>query len=311
VDPLVVFSPAKINLFLAVTGRRADGFHDLVSVVAPLDFGDTLAFHPTDSGCFELRCDRPELAVDDSNLVLRAARAFATRTGWRGGVRIELEKRIPIGAGLGGGSSNAVATLLALNRLASEPLDRATLAEVAAELGSDCPLFLSGGPVVMRGRGETIEPLPESAIRRLAGRRLLLFKPAFAINTAWAYQRLAAEAAAEKAGASEGVPVYLPSRDAEARLANWVQDEKAPPELLLFNSLERPAFGKFVALPCLLDQLQREHGWFARMSGSGSACFGFVTEEQSLHPLTNTIRAAWGDTAFVASARIPVPAERR
>ena len=152
VNPAVLPCPAKLNLLLAVTGRRADGFHELVSLVAPVELGDTLTVEPALE--FSLTCDAPTLPVDDTNLVLKAAQAFRVATSWRGGARFALTKRIPSGAGLGGGSSDAATALLALNRLAGEPLAPAALAQVAAEVGSDCALFLPGGPVVMRGRGD-------------------------------------------------------------------------------------------------------------------------------------------------------------
>ena len=226
-EPFTIAAPAKLNLFLAVTGRRADGFHDLVSVVATLDFGDTLRVEPAAS--LELSCDDPAVPADESNLVLVAARAFAAASGWRGGARFVLQKRVPAGAGLGGGSSDAAAALVALNRMAgpSFALPGARLAEVAASVGSDCPLFLDGGPQVMRGRGERLEALPARAAARLAGRRVLVFKPGFGISTPWAYGRLAA-----------AVPgSYLASAEAEARLRNWVDDAAAPAERLLFNSM--------------------------------------------------------------------------
>src|SRR6478609_7570506 len=131
-----VFSPAKLNLFLAVTGRRADGFHDLVSLVSPLSFGDELVVEikgqRTAGGeRFTLECDHPEVPVDGSNLILRAAEAFAVVANWQGGAHFRLTKRIPVGAGLGGGSSNAAAALRALNRLAGGRLDEGQLAGVA------------------------------------------------------------------------------------------------------------------------------------------------------------------------------------
>src|SRR3954465_3005154 len=114
VNHLVIPSPAKLNLFLAITGRRADGFHDLVSVAAPVEFGDTLTVERRESGSgFSLACDDPALEIDETNLVLRAARAFADASGWTGGAHFALTKRIPMGAGLGGGSSNATAVLQA------------------------------------------------------------------------------------------------------------------------------------------------------------------------------------------------------
>lgn len=293
-----LFSPAKLNLFLAVTGRRADGFHDLVSVAAPLDFGDQLVAEvggrrPEGVGQFTLACDQPEVPLDGSNLVLKAAAAFAAATGWQGGVDFKLTKRIPMGAGLGGGSSNAVAALRALNQLSGGALAEDKLAAIAASLGSDCALFLHQSPVVMRGRGEHIEALPASAAARLRGRRVLLFKPSFGISTPWAYGRMAAEAPAH----------YQPAREAEARLAAWIRGN-APAEELLANNMEGVAFAKFIALPVLLAKLQREFGVTARMSGSGSACFAVLRDDYATAPLAAAIRDAWGPRAFVQEARL-------
>ena len=290
-NPVTVSSPAKVNLFLAVTGRRVDGYHDLVSVVAPLDFGDELRAQPAPEG-FTLDCDRPEVPVDESNLVLKAARAYAAATGWRGGAHFSLTKRIPLGAGLGGGSSNAVAALRALQQLAGGLLPAAKLAEVAAGLGSDCALFLGNTPVVMRGRGERVDALPEAAMRRLRGRRVLLFKPGFAISTPWAYGRMIARGTD-----------YLPAAEAEARLAAWM-DGTGPAEDLLLNNMEAAAFEKFVALPLLLAKLRAETGVAVRMSGSGSACFALLGEDQVTAPLVARIHECWGPGAFVQEARL-------
>jgi len=211
VSVTVLASPAKINLYLAVTGRRTDGFHNLVSVVAPLAWGDLLQIETGEHGDFSLTCDDPAVPCDDANLVLKAARVFQEASGWKRGARFHLQKRIPMGAGLGGGSSNAVASLRGLNALAGEPLSENALAELAARLGSDCMMFLHDGPVVMRGRGERVEALPSAIAARLSGQRVLLFKPSFGIGTPWAYGRLASLAKAEK-----GAAVYLPEADAEA-----------------------------------------------------------------------------------------------
>ena len=201
-----------------------------------------------------------------------------------------------MGAGLGGGSSDGAAALRALNRLvgSERALPADVLAGLAAELGSDCPLFLRGGLVVMRGRGERVEPLPEEASRRLRGRRVLIFKPGFGISTPWAYGRLAAAAPRS----------YLPVAEAETRLAAWISAPAAPAEAIGYNNMEPPAFAKFVALPVLVEQLRREFGVAPRMSGSGSACFLLLKEETDAGRLTATIREAWGASAFVVEARI-------
>ena len=292
-NPITIQSPAKLNLFLAITGRRADGFHNLVSVAAPLEFGDTLTVEPRASG-FTLECDEPGLEIDETNLVLKAARAFAEAAQWQGGAHFKLEKRIPMGAGLGGGSSNATTALLALNDLAGMPLGCDPLTEIAARLGSDCVLFLQDGPVVMRGRGERVRPLPPQAADRLRGRRVLIFKPAIGISTVWAYQRMAAGAPGS----------YLPDIEAETRLETWVSHATARAEELLFNNMEAPAFDKFIALPVALERLREEFGLAPRMSGSGSACFAFLPEEAPVDAITDRIRELWGAETFVTDTRL-------
>ncbi|MDO8538950.1 MAG: 4-(cytidine 5'-diphospho)-2-C-methyl-D-erythritol kinase [Opitutaceae bacterium] len=295
VSPISIFAPAKLNLSLAITGRRPDGFHDLVSVVAPLDFGDVLHVEAADG--LKLTCDTPGVPTDGSNLVLKAATTFFQATAGAGAVRgakFRLEKKIPVGAGLGGGSSDAVAALRGLNALAGHLLSLARLTEMAARLGSDCPLFLHERPVVMRGRGERIEPLAESAVARLRGRCVLVFKPGFGIPTPWAYAQLAVAAPHS----------YMPAAEAEARLASWLTNTNAPAEELLFNNMEPPAFRKYVALPALLDQLKTDFGFAARMSGSGSACFGFLPPGVSSASIIAAIHAAWGDSAFAMDTRL-------
>jgi len=288
---LEIPAPAKINLFLAVTGRRPDGFHDLVSVAAPLAWGDTISVAAKGSS-FSVACDAGGIPTDGTNLVARAAAAFADATGWRGGAHFSIAKRIPAGAGLGGASSDAATALVALNGLAGAPLDAAALARVASGIGSDCALFLEKGPVVMRGRGERIEPLAPDASRRVRGRRVLVFKPGFAIPTPWAYARLA-----------ETPQGYVPASEAEARLALWTADPSSPAEGLLFNSMERPAFAKFAAIPLLLGVLRARWGIPAGMTGSGSACFALLAEDADTGPVEEAIREAWGPSSFVVDTR--------
>lgn len=302
VSALTIHAPAKLNLFLAVTGRRPDGFHNLVSVVVPLDLSDRLTVtmaEPTASGGprFQLVCGDPDVPCDETNLVLRAANAFAKATGWDGGAAFALEKRVPVGAGLGGGSSDGAAALRALNQLAGKPLQLDEIARLATSLGSDCPLFLHERPVVMRGRGEQVQPLTDAAVARLRGRSVIVFKPAFPVGTAWAYQRLAENAVA-------GRPAYLSETEAENRLAAWLDSGDASAESLLFNNMEPAVFAKHLALPTLLDQLRHDFALEPRMTGSGSACFAFVALDSPVAEIAAAIRAAWGDSAFFVAARL-------
>ena len=293
-DSVTIFSPAKINLSLAITGRRADGFHELVSVVSQLAFGDTLRAERSAEGAgATLVCDTEGVPLDGTNLILKAAAKFAEATGWRGGVRFSLEKRIPIGAGLGGGSSNAVAALRALERLSGIELDAARRLELAAALGSDCPLFWHDAPVVMRGRGERIAALPSGVAARLHGRRVLVFKPDFGVATAWAYQALAARP-----------DWYADAAAEESRLSAWIADAAAPAETLLANTLERPVFAKWVALPAMLAWLRERHGVTARMSGSGSACFVLLGADANESEAIASIREGWGRSAFVQATTL-------
>lgn len=284
------FAPAKLNLFLAVTGRRTDGFHDVVSVAAPLDWGDRLEAEL--AAATTLQSDELELPLGESNLVLKAAAAFRAATGWEKGVAFRLTKRIPMGAGLGGGSSDAVAALLAMNKLAGNPLCRADLLALAARLGADCALFLGGEPVIMRGKGEQLERMEASVTARLRGRRVFIFKPGFGVSTPWAYGRMIARP-----------ETYLPTTDAEARLKQW-RESDAPVENLLYNNMETVVFAKYPALPALYDTLRERFGLAARMSGSGSASFAFLPEGADLPGIESCVREAWGPTVFTITAQV-------
>jgi 4-diphosphocytidyl-2-C-methyl-D-erythritol kinase len=186
---LTVFSPAKINLYLRIVGKRPDGYHELETVMLPLDFGDNITLQPRKSG-LALACDNPNLPTDDSNLALRAAKRLVERCGGQRGAKIALAKRTPLAAGLGGGSSNAAAVLRGLRQLWGLRADDAVLHELAAGMGSDVNFFLGDGAALCRGRGEKIEPVP----CRLSA-AVLLVNPGFGISTKWAYENWAKAAA--------------------------------------------------------------------------------------------------------------------
>src|SRR5436190_8593477 len=161
-------SPCKVNLLLNILGKRPDGFHELETVMHPVNFCDELTFERTTNG-IRLSCSEPALPTDKTNLVHRAATAFLERARIREGVRIHLEKKIPMAAGLGGGSANAGATLLGLNELFGASLAAATLHEIASSLGSDVPFFLQTNPALATGRGEVVQSLePFEALRGAA-----------------------------------------------------------------------------------------------------------------------------------------------
>ena len=185
---LCVRAPAKINLHLEVLGLRPDGFHELAMVMQSIDLADSLRMRPTADGQISLQCDRADLPTDSSNLVVKAAEMLRARSGFAElGAQIVLEKRIPIGAGLAGGSSNGAAALLGLNELWGLGFKSHQLHSMAAELGSDMPFCLDGGTQLCFGRGEQLEALPFNSSEPPA---LLLIKhPEVSVSTPWAYGR--------------------------------------------------------------------------------------------------------------------------
>ncbi len=281
---LVSAAHAKLNLSLAITGRRADGFHELISLVAPIALADTLTL---DVGRpLGLTCDDASLSVDGSNLVLKAAAAYVKRRPSAPPGHFHLTKKVPHGAGLGGGSSDAAAALRLLDQASGDPLGLEVLETLAAEVGSDCPFFVRGQAAVMRGRGERLEILPLAARAALAGRKVVLVKPPFGVPTPEAYALLA------KAGK------YRPAAQAEAELAAWIAQPAADPSAL-GNDLAAPVFAKYLALPVGLESFRRATGVNWQMTGSGSACFAFVSDGFDHARLRADVRRAWGPGAWV------------
>jgi 4-diphosphocytidyl-2-C-methyl-D-erythritol kinase len=238
---------AKVNLFLRVLRRREDGFHEIETLIAPISLHDSLVIEPADR--LEFYCDQPGLA-DDDNLVVRAARAFFAETNREPKVRLTLRKKIPNGAGLGGGSSDAAAALRGLNRFFDAKLSNEKLSSLAAKLGSDVPFFLNEKVATCTGRGEIVMPA-----RLPASLNLLLLKPEFGVPSVWAYSRW--HATRELAGT-----IYEPQEFADITFA---------------NDLERPVFKKFVFLAQMKSWLHRQSQvGAALMSGSGSTVFAVM-----------------------------------
>jgi len=268
---LVVKSPCKVNLLLNVTGRRADGFHEVETILQPVPLHDELRIEMSEDG-FELTCSNPRLSVGADNLVHRAATAFLKKVE-RGGAKIHLQKNLPLAAGIGAGSSNAAWTLRGLNELYENPLAAAELHELAAALGSDVPFFLQDNPALATGRGETIEP--QKPFAALQGRGLLLIHPGFGVSTPWAYQALAASGDYGNKGSAAAVLEALST----GRLDG------------LANSLEAPVFSKYTVLPVIKEFLADNGALAALMSGSGSTMFA-LTENR---PAAEALRAMYHD----------------
>ena len=243
-----VFAPAKINLSLKILGRREDGFHEIETLIVPISLCDEIKIDKDDAKeGIEFRCDDASVPHGDDNLAVRAARTFLETAKVKSGVAIELKKKIPHGAGLGGGSSDAATTLLALNELFKTNLPREALAKMGETIGSDVPFFIFQSAAICRGRGELVTPLKFH--EQLS---ILLLKPAFAVPTEWAYSRW------QDSREIPGVP-YAAQQNADQTF---------------LNDLERPVFEKFVFLAQLKTWLLRQpEVGAALMSGSGSTVF--------------------------------------
>jgi len=280
-------SPCKVNLLLNILGRRADGFHELETVMQPVNFCDRLAFEKG-GGAVELSCSNSHLPVDARNLVHRAATGFLQAAKIGGGVRIHLEKIIPLAAGLGGGSGNAATTLLALNELFGQPLPAAKLTELASALGSDVPFFLQSRPALATGRGEQIQSL--DFFPALQGKAFLLIHPGFGISTPWAYQNLARFPAA-----LNGPPGRAAKLVAKLQSNDWPAVADG-----FYNSLEAPALEKYPVL-ALFQEFLRAHGALAAlMSGSGSTTFAIVENVKAGEALAEKFRAQFGANCWTA-----------
>ena len=271
-------APAKINLSLRILEKRADGFHELETLMVPISLADTVEVSHGTGHEITLTCNDPELPTGAENLCVEAAEAFRVATGLDHGIAITLLKRIPHGAGLGGGSSDAAAVLKGLNELFDHPLVDEELHQIAATLGSDVPFFLGSGPAWCRGRGEILEPT--SALPK---RTLLLIKPPFPVPTAWAYKKYAELKESER----------LPDQSEKQFLG----------ELEIINDLEAPVFHKYLLLPVMKTWLRQQPGVeSAFMTGSGSTMVAVLTPEtasEKIADLKQEILSEFGETMWV------------
>jgi 4-diphosphocytidyl-2-C-methyl-D-erythritol kinase len=280
-------SPCKVNLLLNILGRRSDGFHELETILHPVNVCDRLIFE-RDAHGVKLTCDNATLPTDGQNLVHRATTAFLQAARITGGVHVHLEKKIPLAAGLGGGSGNAATTLLALNELFDRPLASEKLHELAAELGSDVPFFLQNKPALATGRGEKIQPL--EAFPALRGKAFLLIHPGFGISTAWAYQTLARFPAAlnGRRGRAQKLISALQAGDLRATSGEF------------YNSLEAPALGKFPVLALFQEFLRANGALTALMSGSGSTTFAIAENVADAESLAEKFKSKFGQNCWTA-----------
>lgn len=276
-------APAKLNLFLEVVRRRSDGYHDIETLVYPIDLFDTLVFrripdprieltvrwatHHAFSGAAALG----HVPADATNLVYRAVQRVRESAGISDGLRVDIYKRIPSGAGLGGGSSDAAAALLGACLTWGLNHDLLPLPDWAAELGSDVPAFLQAGPCVCRGRGERVTPVAG------AGRwHAVVVRPRFGLSTAEVYRACR--------------PPRQP-RNVEDCLNALARGERWRMATSLFNRLQEAAESLAPQLVDLRRRLESEGAWAARMTGSGSCCFGLFSHRASAWAAARRLQA--------------------
>jgi len=265
-----ILSPAKINLHLRIGPRSADGFHPLLSWMCTVGLHDTIEMGAASNPGIRLKCDRSDVPVDETNLIVRAGRALGDQRG----ANVTLQKNVPMGGGLGGGSSNAAFALIGFNQIWNLNFSMNQLAEIGARLGSDVPFFLHGPSSVCAGRGERVMPIPQPAAKFA-----VLFFPKLSMSTAAVYRRFD--------------EMKLGSSQAITHQPDWTAWSKLPAgELLkvLINDLEAPAFSLQPELGELRRQIERKIGRIVRMTGSGSTLFTLTDHRQDAAAAAAEIR---------------------
>lgn len=284
------FSPAKVNLYLHILGKREDGFHELETLMAPLSVGDEMTFEEIESGT-ELTIEGLELDAGPDNLIWKAADAVRRKSGTEKGIRIKVKKRIPLGGGLAGGSSNAATTLQACNEIWKAGLSGMDLHELAASMGSDINFFLEPGAAICRGRGEIVEPIQLDPVGRV-----LILNPGFPVPTPWAFQAYAKAASAEKKGDELPVKVTWEIQQSE-KIGK--QGEGAACR----NDLEKVVAAKYYWISGAVDFLNQQEGVRgAMMSGSGASVVAFLSEDADEVTLRGRVKDWAGPRCWVEVA---------
>jgi 4-diphosphocytidyl-2-C-methyl-D-erythritol kinase len=270
-QPLVMDIPAKINFWLEVLSKREDGYHNLSSLMLPIGIYDRVEAARTQHG-IELVGNSSEVPLDQNNLAWRAAALFLRQQQESGGVRLRLDKRIPIAAGLGGGSADAAAVLLLLNRLTPTPLPHTGLTRLARQLGADVPFFLGKRPSIATGIGEILEE-----IQGIPSYPLVLVKAPVAVSTAEVYSRL-----------------KLTRGYGRIRIASLLAHPWEPQGLMV-NDLESVTLEMYPELAEIKEWLRRSGALGVLMSGSGPTLFGVFRTRRQAEAVGSEAKTDWPD----------------
>lgn len=266
---MIIKSNAKVNLTLDIVGKRSDGYHLIKSVIQPIPLYDTMIIRPANEG-ISLTCNLSFIPIDERNLVYKSADLFFEKTGVQSGLFVEIEKQIPVGAGLGGGSSNAAAILLALNEMFQTGISTQQLCEWGVTLGADVPFFIANQTQLAEGIGEILTNLPS-----LPSCEMFLIMPQFSINTKWAYSQLT----------TIDTPCMTDSMVAALQTGNIVDIAAS-----LGNHLEIAVTKQYPQILRYKEILFKNGALGASMSGSGSAVFGIFEKGTNLEFLKKSFR---------------------
>lgn len=264
-NELKLFAPAKINLSLKVIGRREDGYHELETLIVPLSIGDSLHIQEAPSG-FEGTCPSPQVPMGEGSLLERAFRYASAKLAYKRGLFVQLMKEIPIGAGLGGGSSDAAIVMRTVETLSRKRLDLKLYPEIAGQLGADIPFFLAGSPSWVTGIGERVQ-----AVGDLPTFYLLLVNPGISISTRWVYENLKnwerkGQGQLTSSGSADSLPPLFETLEA---LSNSVT-----------NDLESVVLPRYPVIREIKERMDSLGGDAALMSGSGSTVFGLFSQKE-------------------------------
>jgi len=284
---LKIKAPAKVNLFLNVFRKRPDGYHELHSILQMISLYDEITFEPVRRG-MTLASLSGDLPTDGRNLIIQAARRLAREAGVNPGIRMTLKKNIPIGAGLGGGSSNAAATLVALNRLWGLGYSRDELARIGQKLGSDVPFFLYGPAAFVAGRGEKVMPCVFEG-----DRWLVLINPGFEVSTRWVYQHLPVhrlEVVSPMCNPTGLEKSWLTNIPENIKIQNSGKLKVRYDDLCLHNDLECVTEPQYPVVRVMKDCLQSAGSEGVLMSGSGPTVFGVFEKRISAFQAATKLR---------------------
>ena len=288
---ITVPASAKVNLFLGVTGMRKDGFHEISSVIAKINLFDFVTIELTPEADFlSCNCSGTNELNGVLNLAEQAVLKWRQKTGINTGIKLTIEKNIPLEAGLGGGSSDAVATLIGLNQISEKPLSVHEMSKLALEIGSDCPSFLESSLCIVRGRGEFVQKVPSSLKRELNSKSLLLFKPSMGFSTAEIYSLIARQ------------ENYSNLDSVNRNLDRWLIGELAIQDFME-NDLEKAVSEKFLFVPELFNQIQERFSLPVMLTGSGSCCFCLGDSQAPWGKVQEFIKDAWGEDVFLKKVR--------